>query len=187
MLRLVGPFIVCSLALANTPAIAQAGATPLPASGEAAAQQPASAPSVAGELCPTLEQAAGENGLPFDFFVRASYGKKVASTRWRSAPRALKALRNSWGTPSSGCTLRVRGCLLLRLFRLDIWTASLRVLSWACLGAWLFFVAKPRWQVIQRRLSMPCRCLETLLCKDVRGALPPSTTSHLSIDRQAVP
>ena len=70
MLRLVGPFIGCSLALANTPAIGQAGATPLPASGEAAAQQPASAPSVAGELCPTLEQAAGENGLPFDFFVR---------------------------------------------------------------------------------------------------------------------
>src|SRR6476469_1592754 len=70
MLRLVGPFIVCSLALANTPAIGQAGATPLPASGEAAAQQPASAPSVASELCPTLEQAAAENGLPLDFFVR---------------------------------------------------------------------------------------------------------------------
>ncbi len=28
-------------------------------------------------------------------FLSASYGKKVASTRWRSAPRALKALRNS--------------------------------------------------------------------------------------------
>ena len=54
---------------------------------------------------------------------------------------------------------------------LDIWTASLRVLSWACLGAWLFFVAKPRWQVIQRRLSMPCRCRElSKISRDDRGA-----------------
>jgi hypothetical protein len=100
LLRLAGPFITCSLALASTSAIAQAGATPPSPSGEAAAQrtegreQPASAPSVANELCPSLEQAAAENGLPFDF-LSASYGKKVASTRWRSAPRALKALRNS--------------------------------------------------------------------------------------------
>jgi Transglycosylase SLT domain/SPOR domain len=76
MLRLIGPFIVCSLALANTPAIAQAGATPPPAGGEEAAQhtegqdRPASGPIAASELCPTLEQAAAENGLPFDFFVR---------------------------------------------------------------------------------------------------------------------
>ena len=68
--------ITCSLALASTSAIAQAGATPPSASGEEAAQriegreQPASAPSVASELCPTLEQAAAENGLPLDFFVR---------------------------------------------------------------------------------------------------------------------
>ena len=76
LLRLAGPFITCSLALASTSAIAQAGATPPSPSGEAAAQrtegreQPASAPSVANELCLSLEQAAAENGLPFDFFVR---------------------------------------------------------------------------------------------------------------------
>ena len=76
MLRLVGPFITCLLALASTPAIAQAGATRPSASGEEAAQrtegqeQPASAPSVTSELCHTLEQAAAENGLPLDFFVR---------------------------------------------------------------------------------------------------------------------
>jgi hypothetical protein len=75
MLRLVGPFIIYSLTFANAPAIAQAGATPPSASGEEAAQrtegreQPASAPSIASELCPTLEQAAAENGLPLDFFV----------------------------------------------------------------------------------------------------------------------
>jgi hypothetical protein len=77
MLRLIGPFIVCSLALANTPAIAQAGATPPPAGGEEAAQhtegqdRPASGPIAASELCPTLEQAAAENGLPFDFPARS--------------------------------------------------------------------------------------------------------------------
>jgi hypothetical protein len=76
MLRLIGPFIICSLALANAPAIAQAGATPPPAGGEEAAQRtegqgrPASGPIAASELCPALEQAAAENGLPFDFFVR---------------------------------------------------------------------------------------------------------------------
>jgi Transglycosylase SLT domain/SPOR domain len=75
MLRLIGSFIVCSLALADTPAIAQAGATPPSAGVEEAMQRteggerPASALSI-GELCPTLEQAAAENGLPFDFFVR---------------------------------------------------------------------------------------------------------------------
>ena len=96
MLRLVGPFITCLLALMSTSAIAQAGATPPPASGEEAAQrtegreQPASAPSVASELCPTLEQAAAENGLPLDF-LSESYGRKVASTPSRSAPRALRA------------------------------------------------------------------------------------------------
>ena len=82
MLRFVGPLITCSLALASTSAIAQAGATPPSASGEQATQrtegrgQPASAPSVASELCPTLEQAAAENGLPLDFFVRVIWAGK---------------------------------------------------------------------------------------------------------------
>ena len=33
-------------------------------------QQAASKPSIAEEVCSTLEQAAAENGLPVDFFVR---------------------------------------------------------------------------------------------------------------------
>ena len=76
MLRLVGPLIAFSLALASTSAIAQAGATPPSASGQEEAQRTegrehlASAPIAASELCPALEQAAAENGLPFDFFVR---------------------------------------------------------------------------------------------------------------------
>ena len=75
MHRLAGPFLVCALALANTQANAQAGATPTSASqpevqptgGE---QQAASKPSIADQVCPTLEHAAAENGLPVDFFVR---------------------------------------------------------------------------------------------------------------------
>jgi len=43
---------------------------------------------------------------------------------------------------------------------LDVCTASLRVLHRACLGTGLFFVTEPRWQVIQSRLSMTCRCRE---------------------------
>jgi len=76
MLRLFGPLITCSMALASTSAIAQAGATPPSASVQEAAQRTegqgraASAPIGSSELCPALEQAAAENGLPFDFFVR---------------------------------------------------------------------------------------------------------------------
>jgi hypothetical protein len=64
MHRLAGPFFICALALANTQANAQAGATP-PSASQGEAAQPA-----AGEVCSTLEQAAAENGLPVDFFVR---------------------------------------------------------------------------------------------------------------------
>jgi len=76
MHRLAGPFVICALALANTQANGQAGAmppsatqqeVPQPKGGE---QQAGSNPNVVGEVCATLEQAAAENGLPVDFFVR---------------------------------------------------------------------------------------------------------------------
>ena len=68
-------FFGCALALANTQANAQAGATPPSASQQevqptGGEQQAASKPSIAEEVCSTLEQAAVENGLPVDFFVR---------------------------------------------------------------------------------------------------------------------
>ena len=75
MPRLAIPILICAVALVNTRANAQAGATPPSASPQEIAQpttgkeQPASA-SAAGEVCPTLEQAAAENGLPVEFFVR---------------------------------------------------------------------------------------------------------------------
>ena len=76
MPRLALPFFICVLVLANTQANAQAGAAPPAVSQHDAAQpaagdeQPASASSVADEVCRTLEQAAPENGLPVDFFLR---------------------------------------------------------------------------------------------------------------------
>ena len=68
--------MICALALANTQANAQAGATPTPVSQQGAAQPATSAergvstPRVANDVCPTLEQAAAENGLPVEFFIR---------------------------------------------------------------------------------------------------------------------
>ena len=76
MHRLAGPVITSVLALANTQAHAQAGAAPISASQQEAAkpaageEQAPSKPVVAGDLCSTLEQAAAENRLPVDFFVR---------------------------------------------------------------------------------------------------------------------
>jgi hypothetical protein len=76
MRRLPGPCIICLLALANSQANAQEGAIP-PASQQEAAQHPASgnerptsAPSRAGDVCRTLEQAAAESGLPVEFLAR---------------------------------------------------------------------------------------------------------------------
>jgi hypothetical protein len=77
MVRLVGPLYFCALALASAQANAQEGATPSPANQPEAAQhpasgegQPASAPGLAADVCQALEEAAGENGLPVDFFIR---------------------------------------------------------------------------------------------------------------------
>jgi soluble lytic murein transglycosylase-like protein len=75
MHRLTGPFFSCALALANTQANAQAGATPPSASQQelqptGGDQQAASKPSIVDEVCSTLEHAAAENELPVDFFVR---------------------------------------------------------------------------------------------------------------------
>ncbi len=75
MHRLVGPFFICALGLANSPAVAQAGATPPPSQEEAVQrtegqEQPASAPSGTDNVCVMLEQAAGKNGLPVGFLVR---------------------------------------------------------------------------------------------------------------------
>jgi hypothetical protein len=68
-------FICCVLNFAGTPALAQAGATPPSSSEEAApnaksVKPPASAPGGTDKLCATLLQAAANNELPVDFFVR---------------------------------------------------------------------------------------------------------------------
>ena len=75
MPRIAGPLLACALALANTPANAQAGATPAPPEDRDAstAGEPrggsAQVPT-ADDICRALEQSAAENALPVEFFAR---------------------------------------------------------------------------------------------------------------------
>ena len=72
MLRIAGPLLACALALANAPANAQAGATPVaPDSRESAHSSTAGEPNGAAaqtptvdDVCRALEQSAAENALP---------------------------------------------------------------------------------------------------------------------------
>jgi hypothetical protein len=86
MLRLAISLLICAVALVNTRANAQAGATPPSARPQEIAQptpgmeQPASAPA-AGEVCANLEQAAAENGLPVGFFVRVIWQESRFNAR----------------------------------------------------------------------------------------------------------
>ena len=80
-----------------------------------------------------------------------------------SEPAVTEAM--SAGVADSGNTVigrrpRRSSLSIVPIALLDVCTASLRVLRWACLGTGLFFVTEPRWQVIQSRLSMTCRCRE---------------------------
>jgi hypothetical protein len=76
MPRIAGPLLACTLALANAPANAQAGATPAtPDNGESAHAATASElhgappePPTAEDICHALEQSAAENALPVEFF-----------------------------------------------------------------------------------------------------------------------
>src|SRR5580704_8118203 len=78
MRPLIGPLLTCVLALVNTPANAQAGATPpLPEARESAGRSTASEPNgaapqapTADDVCRALEQSAAENALPVEFFAR---------------------------------------------------------------------------------------------------------------------
>src|SRR6202045_5075822 len=77
MTRLAALPFVCLLVIINAPANAQAGAVP-PTEAYKETAQPAvlGGPQGAGtelttsDICRTLEEAAAENGLPVDFFVR---------------------------------------------------------------------------------------------------------------------
>jgi hypothetical protein len=78
MARIAGPLLACALALANSPANAQAGATPPTPENRESAQPSAGSgqngataqPATADEVCRALEQSAAENALPVEFFAR---------------------------------------------------------------------------------------------------------------------
>ena len=101
MLRFVGPLITCSLALASTSAIAQAGATPPSASGEPATQRTEGRgayqhPRKVLPVSSALHWNRRQERMSYrSIFLSVSLGRKVALTRSQSAPRVLRVLRNS--------------------------------------------------------------------------------------------
>src|SRR5271170_4478790 len=78
MPRIAVPLLALSLALANTPANAQAGATPAtpdnrqnaPPSTPSELHQPSAQLPTVDDICRELEQSAAENALPVEFFAR---------------------------------------------------------------------------------------------------------------------
>jgi hypothetical protein len=86
MPRIAGPLLACALALANTPANAQAGATPAPPEDRDAstAGEPrggsAQVPT-ADDICRALEQSAAENALPVEFFARVIWQESRFDSR----------------------------------------------------------------------------------------------------------
>src|SRR5271168_1157359 len=78
MPRIAVPLLALSLALANTPANAQAGATPAtlenrqnaPPSTAGELHEPSAQLPTVDDICRALEQSAAENALPVEFFVR---------------------------------------------------------------------------------------------------------------------
>jgi hypothetical protein len=74
MRGIAGPLLAFTLALANTPAEAQAGATPAPPgdrdSSTAGEARGGSVQPTADDICHALEQSAAENALPVEFFAR---------------------------------------------------------------------------------------------------------------------
>ncbi len=74
MRGIAGPLLAFMLALASTPAEAQAGATPAPPgnrdSATAGEARGGSVQPTADDICHALEQSAAENALPVEFFAR---------------------------------------------------------------------------------------------------------------------
>src|SRR6516225_4915520 len=78
MPRIAVPLLACALAVANTPANAQAGATPAtpdnrqnaPSSTAGEHHEPSAQLPTVDDICRALEQSAAENDLPVEFFAR---------------------------------------------------------------------------------------------------------------------
>jgi soluble lytic murein transglycosylase-like protein len=72
MLRIAGPLLAFTLALASTPATAQAGATPATPDPSTASKlrEPSAQPLTANDICRASEQSAAGNALPVEFFAR---------------------------------------------------------------------------------------------------------------------
>ena len=118
--------LACALALANTPANAQGGATPAPPEDRDAstAGEPrggsAQVPT-ADVICRALEQSAAENALPVEFFARVIWQESRFDAQ-ASARREPQVSHNSCRRPPAGtvsptrsipwnrCDTRLRTC-----------------------------------------------------------------------------
>ena len=140
---------------------------------------PINAPHVATDFKPLSPRSGEKSSSVLDCTRRREAALLYRHmTRWRM----LAGVANS-GNAVIGLYPRRSWLFVAPISLLDICTASLRVLSWACLGAWFFFVTKPRWQIIQSRLSMPCRCRELSKIyagrsRSVRGRFPDSSNDR---------
>ncbi len=79
MLRIIRSLLACTLALADAPANGQARATPAP-SDERENAHSSTAPPTADDLCRALEQSAGDNALPVEFFARVIWQESRFNT-----------------------------------------------------------------------------------------------------------
>jgi hypothetical protein len=83
MVNGAGPLLGFVLALAITPANAQAGATPAtphPFTASELHEPPAQSPTV-DDICHALEQGAAENAFPVEFFARVIWQESTEGPR----------------------------------------------------------------------------------------------------------
>jgi soluble lytic murein transglycosylase-like protein len=121
MPRIAVPLLACALALANTPANSQAGATP-----ETLENRQNALPSTAGELhepsaqlptvddiCRVLEQSAAENALPAEFFARVIWQESRFDAQAVS-PKGAAGIAQFSRRPPAGTALPIHSIPLRR-------------------------------------------------------------------------
>jgi Transglycosylase SLT domain len=108
MSRVAGPLLACALALANTTANAQAGASPGAPQYEGAQSVAAGGPPgtpvqspTQDDVCRALEQSAAENALPVEFFARviwqeSRFDAKAVSAKGAQGIAQFMPLTASW-------------------------------------------------------------------------------------------
>ena len=162
MTRITGPLLACALALANTPANAQAGATPAPPEDRDAstAGEPrggsAQVPT-ADDICRALEQSAAENALPVEFFARVIWQESRFDARTVSPTGAAGIAQFMPATSSLREPLNRFGNLGLAAAAYNAGPARVARAVVAAFGDLLARTAEPVWQSWTCRSGVQCR------------------------------